>query len=952
MKINPRILLSVLLILPLVCPSQAQNKKALTVTDIMKFRQLESPSISNDGQWVVLTARPDRGDPEVQVHSADGKKKYFIPGGEKPVLSNDGKWVAAVHAVAAEIQVNTKPANGEKKPEGGLILLNTLTGEQSVFENVQSFRFSNDSKWLLYHSVRADAEEEGTGKNTVRKSAGSTLNLVSMEDTSRIAFPFVTKFEVDSLSRHLAYAVSDSNGDGNGVFMADLRNPLGDPSPIYSDSCAWADCFSWNNRSGQLAFLAGITDKKEKPREAKLFIWSPGEPKADLVLANGDLTGDFHIWHKNNLRWTLDGKRLFMGTKPGSEIIPPSDVDKDSVSKLFDVEAILDDRGLDVWHWNDPYINPNQKKMWDREKDRTYTGVFQRETGRFTQLADPQMPELRISETSATLLGYSNVPYAKQMTWEGRFLDYYLVDLETGERRLVIAEQEHDVRLSPDGEFLVYYRAGNWHLLETSGGQLRNLTQDLGIPFSDEDWDYPGDVPGYGIGGWIEGSSDAGRSSNAGRSSTAGGYTAAEGSQSVLIYDKYDIWQFPARCGKAVCLTEGKGRKEKYQFRLKQLDTEKEYLEPGEKRLLTAYHDLKKFTAIYSMKIGTPGVTRLAEKPAKYTLVAKAKNADRILLTRESYKEFPDIWVADGTFSGSGKKSGFNPEKLTNLNPRIAEFAWGEAELVEWSSMDGIPLQGILIRPGNYKPGEKYPVLVYYYRFFSDRLYEFNEVVINHRPCFPFYASNGYAIFLPDIRFDIGNPGYSATKCLVPGVQKLIDMGIADPDAVCLHGHSWSGYQTAFVITQTDIFACAIAGAPVANMTSAYSGIRWGTGLARQFQYEKDQSRIGGSLWEARDKYIENSPVFFADRIHTPLLIEFGDEDEAVPWYQGIELYLAMRRLGKDCVFLQYRGEPHHLKQYANKLDYTLRFKEYLDHYLKGEPAPDWIREGVPYRGK
>jgi len=189
MKINPRILLSVLLILPLVCPSQAQNKKALTVTDIMKFRQLESPSISNDGQWVVLTARPDRGDPEVQVHSADGKKKYFIPGGEKPVLSNDGKWVAAVHAVAAEIQVNTKPANGEKKPEGGLILLNTLTGEQSVFENVQSFRFSNDSKWLLYHSVRADAEEEGTGKNTVRKSAGSTLNLVSMEDTSRIAFP-------------------------------------------------------------------------------------------------------------------------------------------------------------------------------------------------------------------------------------------------------------------------------------------------------------------------------------------------------------------------------------------------------------------------------------------------------------------------------------------------------------------------------------------------------------------------------------------------------------------------------------------------------------------------------------------------------------------------------------------------------------------------------------------
>ncbi|MFH0756981.1 MAG: prolyl oligopeptidase family serine peptidase [Bacteroidota bacterium] len=231
-------------------------------------------------------------------------------------------------------------------------------------------------------------------------------------------------------------------------------------------------------------------------------------------------------------------------------------------------------------------------------------------------------------------------------------------------------------------------------------------------------------------------------------------------------------------------------------------------------------------------------------------------------------------------------------------------------------------------------------------------MYSFNEVAVNHRPCFPFYASNGYAIFLPDIRFDVGSPGASATRCLVSGVQKIIGMGVADPSAICLHGHSWSGYQTAFAITRTDIFACAIAGAPVSNMTSAYSGIRWESGLARQSQYEKTQSRIGGSLWEARDLYIENSPVFFADRINTPLLIQFGDEDGAVPWYQGIELYLAMRRLDKECIFLQYRGEPHHLKQYANKLDYTIKFKEYLDHYLKGEPAADWITDGVPYIGK
>ena len=159
-------------------------------------------------------------------------------------------------------------------------------------------------------------------------------------------------------------------------------------------------------------------------------------------------------------------------------------------------------------------------------------------------------------------------------------------------------------------------------------------------------------------------------------------------------------------------------------------------------------------------------------------------------------------------------------------------------------------------------------------------------------------------------------------------------------------------YQTAFVITQTDLFACAIAGAPVSNMTSAYSGIRWGTGLARQFQYEKSQSRIWGSLWEYPERYIENSPVFFADKINTPLLIQFGDKDEAVPWYQGIELYLAMRRLEKDCVFLQYGDEPHHLKKYPNKLDYSIKMKEYLDHYCKGLPAAEWISSGEEYIGE
>ena len=376
-------------------------------------------------------------------------------------------------------------------------------------------------------------------------------------------------------------------------------------------------------------------------------------------------------------------------------------------------------------------------------------------------------------------------------------------------------------------------------------------------------------------------------------------------------------------------------------FRIQHLNPDEKFYKEGERLVLSAYHDRKKFNALYSMTLGTPGVERLVEEPKNFTVLARAKNADRIIYTRESYTEFPDIWVSDLDLKSR--------RKISDANPQIKDFAWGTAELVEWNSLDGLPLQGVLIKPGNYEAGERYPVLVYYYELSSQRLYDFNQVVINHRPCFPFYASNGYAVFLPDVRFEIGSPGFSATKCVVPGVQKLIDMGVADPKAIALHGHSWSGYETAFMVTQTNIFAAAIAGAPVANMTSAYSGIRLESGMARQFQYEEEQSRIGGSLWQYRDRYIENSPVFYADKIKTPLLIELGDEDEAVPWQQGVEMYLAMRRLNEPCWMLEYRGEAHHLKKYPNKLDYSIKFKEFLDHYLKGKPAPDWMTKGVPF---
>jgi len=183
---------------------------------------------------------------------------------------------------------------------------------------------------------------------------------------------------------------------------------------------------------------------------------------------------------------------------------------------------------------------------------------------------------------------------------------------------------------------------------------------------------------------------------------------------------------------------------------------------------------------------------------------------------------------------------------------------------------------------------------------------------------------------------------------VVSGNNYLIEQGFVDQERMGLQGQSWGGYQTAYIITQTDMFKCAMGGAVVSNMTSAFGGIRWESGMSRMFQYEAGQSRIGATLWENLDLYIENSPLFFADQVKTPLLLMHNDKDGAVPWYQGIEFFMALRRLEKPVWMLTYNGEAHNLKQWPNRMDLSIRMSQFFDHYLLDKPAPVWMTDGIP----
>ncbi|MEW5982199.1 MAG: prolyl oligopeptidase family serine peptidase [Acidobacteriota bacterium] len=916
-----RIALLVFASLLAAATASAQGTKPITFEDLMKFRAIRTPVASDDGTIVAYAAQPDRGDGEGVVHDLAGGKVHRVPRGSAPVISAGSRFV--VMAVRPSF-ADTESAKTPPKP--GMAILDTQSGAIVNIERVDRFAFSDDGKWLAYLIAAtpaekgadarpsADAKPAGGGTEPKKLPKGNPLKLRNLASGEETDIANVTTFAFDDTSTFLAYVQSVEDGQGNGLFVRDLTAPTAALVVNQTDGGRY-DQVTWATDASALAFATST--KEDGP--AAIWRWD-GTSRAARQLAPATQAPDgWTIPLKSDLAWSKDGQRLFFGFKPVASKTDAA-AKKDGAPSPYDVDAILAKAEVDIWHWNDPRINSQQKKTWTREKDRTYRAVIHQADGRIVRLAGLDMPDLETTENARHALGISDVPYRVQTTWTERQRDVYLVSLTDGSRKPVVKGLLDGASLSPDGGTVAFFREGQWHLFDCATGAVRNVTGSLGVRLDDELDDTPDAARAYGLGGWL-----------------------ADGS-AVLVYDRWDIWQVPVKTGTPVNLTAGDGRKRSVTYRVIRTDRDAPGFTAGESLLLSAYHDREKNDGFYTATIGKSGVVSRLDEPRRLRFVAKAKKADLIVYTRERVDEFPDLWAADTTFR--------QPRKVTDANPQVGDFAWGSPELVTWRSLDGVPLEGVLIKPANYQPGRRYPVIVYFYERMSQRLFEFNEPVVNHRPSFGVYTSAGYAVFLPDVVFDIGRPGYSATKCVVPGVQKLIDMGIADPKAIGLHGHSWSGYQTAFVVTQTNIFAAAIAGAPVSNMTSAYGGIRWESGLARQFQYEETQSRIGGSLWEYPERYIENSPLFFADRIQTPLLLMHGDEDGAVPWYQSIEMYLAMRRLGKDCVFLQYRGEPHHPQKYGNKLDYSIRMKQYFDHYLKGEAAADWITKGSTYQGK
>lgn len=927
----------VLLSLGILPAVQAETStKPLTLTDIMHFESLEKPVIADKGQVIAVESAPDRGDSHVIVKNVLSQQSYQIAGGSDPLVSHDGRFVAVV-VKPSLLTRETSDAKAKKKLKSDMVLLDTQTGTQTRFERVKEFVFSDDGKHLAMWFEADEESKKNAEPKAIEKLAeagtqtpekadkpkvdkfdqGRRFSLISLDSqTQRIDVEQVTGYVFDKASRRLALAVNDIANKQHQLQLVDLHTHQ--KTVAFDSPSQQVGALALAKNGRWLAFTQGKDSELPYGRSYQLSL-------VDLQSGKISITPESLEWKLNrhtSLRFSLDSERLFFGRVP--EVSQQLSLQKITEEKdLFNADIVTGQRGLKVWHGDDPQIKPHEIKQYEDEQKRTYLAVLHLGSNNVVQLGDKTVPDVTISQHKRFMLASSDLPYRKMATWAGFYQDYYLVDINTGSKVPFLTQQPSDAEpnLSGNGKYVAYYQQGNVYLYDIAEARRTNLTKSLKVSFADEDHDYPSSAPGYGFGPWLK--DDAG----------------------FLVYDKYDVWQFNTESKAGFALTAGKGRTQKIQYRLEGLVDNPD--EPTELAynatvLLHGYSDKTKGDGFYQATLGAAGVKTLMQGEYKLTVLGRSKDADTIVFSKERFDLFPDLYTAN--YSAPQ-----NALKQTDLDKQRQAFNWSQSELVHWTNGDGKPLDGVLIKPTNYQAGQRYPVLVYYYRFMTDRLHAFPQMNINHRPNFAWYINNGYAVFLPDIRFEIGYPGASSVQALTSGVQKLIEMGIADPDSIGLQGHSWSGYQTAFAITQTKMFKAVVAGAPVSNMTSAYSGIRHGTGIARQFQYETGQSRIGASLFAAPQKYIENSPVFYADRIQTPLMIMFGDKDDAVPWEQGVEMYLAMRRAGKDVVFLQYEDEPHHLKKYPNKLDYSIRMMQYFDHYLKSKPAPEWLSKGEAY---
>jgi dipeptidyl aminopeptidase/acylaminoacyl peptidase len=937
----------VAIVLAATAIAQQTSRRPLTHADYDSWRSIQGQRLSRDGRFLAYVLAPQDGDGEIVVRELASGKEYRHPRGAQPVnvlppptpgvpqppqqtpapvFTADSRFVIfQIQPSKAETEAAKRAKKKpEEMPKNAVGIMNLATGEVTRVEQVKSFKVPEEGPAVVGCILEPKPEpkpeakpeqkpeekkpeaERTPRKREKKKEYGSELVLKDLSAKTDRSFADVIDAAFSDDGLYLAYAVSSRKEETNGAFV--IKTTGADaPTALLSGKGKYTK-LTWDEKGTQLVFLSD-RDSAETPQpRMELYYWDRKAAAAEEIVSADKpvLRPGMVISERGGINFSRDGGEVFFGVAPAPE------PEKEEGDEPADEKVVAD-----LWHYKDDFIQPMQRVRAERDRNRSYRSVYHLKDKRFVQLADEKMEEANPSDDGRWAIGSDDRPHRLLVGVDANYSDYYMVDTLTGSRKPILEKQQWNLSFSPGSRYAIFFDGKDWNSVSVPDGKITNLTSKLGLSLSDETHDSPGRPGSYGLGGW----------------------TADD--KYVLIYDRYDIWQVAPDGSGVKNLTDSVGRKDKITFRYVRLDPEERSIDPARPLLLRAENEWTRESGFYRDRINGPAPERLVMSARFHSIPVKAKAADVFMLMASTFNEYPDLLITSPDFK--------ELKKVSNANPQKEQLLWGSAELIRFKNLDGVPLSATLIKPENFDPSKKYPMIVYIYETLSEGLHRFVDPRPGHNINASYYASNGYLILMPDIVYTVGHPGQSAIKCVLPAIQEVADRGFLNESAIGIQGHSWGGYQIAYMITQTNRFKAASAGAPVANMTSAYSGIRWGTGLPRQFQYERTQSRIGGSLWESTMLFLENSPVFYADRVRTPLLMIHNDQDDAVPWYQGIEYFLALRRLGKEVYMFNYNGEFHGLRKRINQKDYVMRLQQFFDHHLKGAPKPEWMERGIPY---
>ncbi len=962
----------------------AQSKKPLDHSVYDKWQSVQSPQISNDGKWVLYMVNPQEGDGDLIIQSTDGKYKKSIPRGYNSLITQDSRFVVfkirPLFKDTRDAKIKKKRADDMPKDSLAIVEL----GKDSVWKvaKVKTYKIPEKaSGWLAYHmekaipdppkmQVKPDSVTQiiriETMADSLMRVADSlknkaaearTMGLTVLQPAKKETKPSAVKPAEDPVEEGTELVVRNTitgeekkfklvsdyyfSEKGNALLIKTTKkngDTLSRASVLWMNTASGkidtvmkgfneAKNFAFDEEGNQLAFVAerdSVT--KALKKFYKLWYYKPGLDSAKLkadrktagIKAGMTVSPDFLN------KFSQNGKRLFFGLTP---IRQPKD------TNIVDFETAR----LDIWNYKDDELQPQQLLQAAMELRRSYLSVIHDDANTTTSLADENLERIELADedNGDVALGESSKGYRIQNQWEQfNYQKLFLVNVKTGERKMIADKLRGGGSISPKGKFIGWYdwKNRNYIIYDIATGKTINATKDIKVPLYDEDDDHPDDPPPHGIMGWHE--NDA----------------------AMYVYDKFDIWKVdPTGAVKPVCITNGIGRKKQLTFRNTVLDREERFIKDGQTLLLNTFDNKEKGSGWVVYKAGDKFVLNEANpvtNPMAFNAfggTVKAKNSDVLLYTAMTPQMSPSLF-STAIGNAQDQKSAV---QLSKINEQQKDFNWYSVELHKWKMFDGKESEGLLFKPENFDPAKKYPVIFYFYERNADTRYGYRTPAPSASTInIAYFTSNGYLVFDPNIYYKNGEPGESAYNAVVSAAKYLRKMKFVDSTKMAIQGQSWGGYQVAYLVTRTKIFAAAGAGAPVSNMFSAYGGIRWGAGISRQFQYEKSQTRIGFTPWQRPDLYTKNSPLFKADKVTTPLLLMHNDKDGAVPWYQSIEYFTALRRLDKKVWLLQYNDEDHNLVERRNRKDLSVRLGQFFDHYLKGAPMPAWMRDGVPATNK